>query len=69
MVRHRRRESVCSSRLSCGQFYVAVDGRPFRKARTPLCLSHHPASPLSSEEVIARAQRGASESEAAAIGQ
>ncbi len=45
------------SRLSSGQFYVAVEGQPFRKARTPLCLSHHPASPLPPEDVIARARR------------
>jgi hypothetical protein len=44
------------SRLSSGQFYVALEGRPFRKARTPLCLSHHPASPLSSEDVLTRAR-------------
>ncbi|MGC5032028.1 ATP-binding protein [Micromonospora sp. DT229] len=44
------------SRLSSGQFYVAVEGQPFRKARTPLCLTHHPASPLPAEEVIARAR-------------
>ncbi|QSB17244.1 ATP-binding protein [Natronosporangium hydrolyticum] len=43
------------SRLSSGQFYMAVEGQPFRKARTPLCLSHHPASPLPAEDVIARA--------------
>jgi len=44
------------SRLSSGHFYVAVEGQPFRKARTPLCLTHHPASPLSTEDVISRAQ-------------
>lgn len=45
------------SRLSSGQFYVAVEGQPFRKARTPLCLTHHPASPLPTEDVIARAMQ------------
>jgi len=44
------------SRLTSGQFYVAVEGQPFRKARTPLCLTHHPASPLPAEDVITRAQ-------------
>ncbi|MEV7227244.1 ATP-binding protein [Polymorphospora sp. NPDC051019] len=43
------------SSLSSGEFYVAVEGAPFRKARTPLCLTHHPASPLSTEAVITRA--------------
>jgi hypothetical protein len=50
------------SRLSSGQFYVAVEGQPFRKTCTPLCLTHHPASPLSTEDVIARAQPEASPS-------
>jgi hypothetical protein len=50
------------SRLSSGQFYVAVEGQPFRKARMPLCLTYHPASPLSTEDVIARAQQEASPS-------
>ncbi|WFE27969.1 DUF87 domain-containing protein [Solwaraspora sp. WMMD791] len=45
------------SRLSSGQFYVAVEGQPFRKARTPLCLTHHPASPLTAEDVLTRAQQ------------
>ncbi|UWZ40687.1 ATP-binding protein [Dactylosporangium roseum] len=44
------------SRLSTGQFYVALEGEPFRRARTPLCLSHHPPSPLSTDEVITRAR-------------
>src|SRR6185312_2127507 len=43
------------SSLSSGQFYVALEGQPFRKARTPLCLTHHPAGPLTAEEVVARA--------------
>ncbi|MEV6815705.1 DUF87 domain-containing protein [Micromonospora sp. NPDC051296] len=51
------------SRLSSGQFYVAVEGQPFRKAHTPLCLTHHPASPLPAEDVIARAQRASSPSD------
>ncbi|SNT00162.1 hypothetical protein SAMN06264365_13242 [Actinoplanes regularis] len=42
------------SRLTSGEFYVAVEGQPFRKIRTPLCLTHHPASPLSTDEVMAR---------------
>ncbi|WP_433500173.1 helicase HerA domain-containing protein [Sphaerimonospora sp. CA-214678] len=45
------------SRLRSGEFYVAVEGATFRKVRTPLCLSHHPGSPLTTEEVITRANR------------
>ncbi|KAA9377207.1 DUF87 domain-containing protein [Microbispora cellulosiformans] len=45
------------SRLRSGQFYTAVEGGSFTKVRTPLCLSHHPSGPLTSEEVVARANR------------
>ncbi|HWS34095.1 MAG TPA: hypothetical protein VN408_15295 [Actinoplanes sp.] len=45
------------SRLTSGQFYMAAEGQPFRKVRTPLCLSHHPAGPLSTDEVLARSGR------------
>lgn len=45
------------SRLRSGQFYAAVEGAAFEKVRTPLCLSHHPKSPLTTEEVLDRARR------------
>jgi hypothetical protein len=44
------------SQLRTGEFYLAVEGRPFTKIYTPLCLSHHPRSPLTTEEVIDRAR-------------
>jgi hypothetical protein len=44
------------SRLSSGEFYLAAEGAAPRKLRTPLCLSYHPRSPLTTEEVIARAR-------------
>jgi hypothetical protein len=43
-------------RLSAGQFYLATEGSAFRQLRAPMCLSHHPASPLTTEEVLARAR-------------
>jgi hypothetical protein len=43
--------------LRSGQFYVASEGARFTKVRTPLCLTHHPRAPLTTEEVIARASR------------
>jgi hypothetical protein len=46
------------SRLERAQFYVAGEAFGFRQVATPLCLSHHPASPLRLEEVIARARAG-----------
>jgi hypothetical protein len=46
------------SRLRTGEFYLAAEGSEFRKIRTPLCLSYHPKSPLSTEEVLGRASAG-----------
>jgi hypothetical protein len=47
------------SRLSAGQFYAVGEGMPFQKVKTPMCLSHHPPSALTFEEVLARAREGA----------
>ena len=44
-------------RLKTGQFYAAVEGEGFNKIQAPLCLSYHPKSPLTSEEVIELAHR------------
>ena len=45
-------------RLSRGEFYFSTEatGRPI-KIRTPLCLTWHPANPLTAEEVVAKARR------------
>jgi hypothetical protein len=40
------------SRLTAGEFYLAAEGAPPAKIRTPLSLSHHPRSPLTVEEVL-----------------
>lgn len=45
------------ARLGKGEFYVAVEGGSFTRTRTPMCLTHHPADPLTTEEVIERASR------------
>jgi hypothetical protein len=34
---------------------AAIEGASFVKMRAPFCLSHHPPSPLTAEEVIQRA--------------
>lgn len=47
------------SRLERAQFYVSGEAFGFQRVTTPLCLTHHPASPLSVEEVLARARREA----------
>ncbi|GAB1513668.1 ATP-binding protein [Actinophytocola sp. KF-1] len=44
------------SGLGRGQFYVTGDTFAFRRIESPLCLSHHPASPLRLEEVLDRAR-------------
>jgi hypothetical protein len=41
-------------RLSAGEFYLATEGSGFQRIRTPMCLSHHPSSPLTEDEVLAR---------------
>ncbi|CCH28389.1 ATP-binding protein [Actinosynnema sp. NPDC047251] len=46
------------SRLERGQFYVTGETFGFRRMRTPLCLSHHPPSPLRLEDVLDRARDG-----------
>ncbi|GHF98304.1 MULTISPECIES: ATP-binding protein [Amycolatopsis] len=46
------------SRLERGQFYVTSESFGFRAMRAPLCLSHHPPSPLRLEEVLDRARNG-----------
>jgi DNA helicase HerA-like ATPase len=46
------------SRLGVGEFYASFESGGFVKLRTPLCLSHHPPSPLTQEEVLERAQAG-----------
>ncbi|GHF49856.1 hypothetical protein FHX82_003811 [Amycolatopsis bartoniae] len=45
------------SRLERAQFYVSGEAFGFRQVTTPLCLTHHPASPLRLEEVLDRARK------------
>ena len=40
------------SRLRSGNFYVAIEGEAFRRIVAPWCMSYHPASPPSAEEVL-----------------
>ncbi|MFK4085031.1 AAA family ATPase [Kribbella sp. NPDC020789] len=44
------------ARLTAGEFYAATEGTAFTRLRVPMCLSYHPASALTADEVIARAQ-------------
>ncbi len=45
---------------AAGQFYAAVEGgAEFRKTQTPLCLTYHPKSPPTEEEVLELARASA----------
>jgi DNA helicase HerA-like ATPase len=44
------------SRLRAGQFYTVTEGAPFRKVTTSMCLTHHPSSALTADEVLVRAR-------------
>ncbi|MCO1653974.1 ATP-binding protein [Pseudonocardia sp. S2-4] len=44
------------ARLGSGTFYAASEGVGFEKVRMPMCLSHHPSSALTQEEVLRRAR-------------
>ncbi|UBU19007.1 ATP-binding protein [Nonomuraea gerenzanensis] len=46
------------SRLRSGEFYVAREGSTFARTRVPMCLTWHPSSPLTTEEVIDRSRAG-----------
>ncbi|MDH2427259.1 DUF87 domain-containing protein [Sphaerisporangium sp. TRM90804] len=56
MARAKGSEVPDVGRLDSGRFYAALDGGGFEKVRTPLCLSHHPRSPLTTEAVVGRAR-------------
>ncbi|MFE6923451.1 AAA family ATPase [Nocardia sp. NPDC057663] len=45
------------SRLPAGRFYAATEGTGFGKIQVPMCLSHHPNSALTEDEVLGRARR------------
>ena len=57
MARAKGSQVADISRLERAQFYVSGEAFGFRQVSTPLCLTHHPASPLTPEEVIDRARR------------
>ncbi|WP_055476759.1 helicase HerA domain-containing protein [Gordonia sp. HS-NH1] len=39
-------------KLPAGTFYIASEGGRFTKAETPLCLTYHPSSPPTEDEVV-----------------
>ncbi|GGU73868.1 ATPase [Lentzea flava] len=49
------------SRLPAGQFYGATEGTGLSKIQVPMCLSHHPPTALTEEDVLKRAQASSAE--------
>jgi hypothetical protein len=58
MAKVKGGEAPDIGKLGVGQFYAAGENFSFDKIQTPLCLTHHPKSPLNAEEVVERALRG-----------
>jgi hypothetical protein len=48
---------------------VAAEGLAFEKVGEPMCLSFHPASPPTEEEVIARAAERGPDPDGEAVGE
>ncbi|TCC43614.1 ATP-binding protein [Kribbella sindirgiensis] len=44
------------ARLPTGHFYAAGEGAEFERIKVPMCLSYHPPSPLTPDEVVERAR-------------
>ncbi|MCY4633323.1 MAG: DUF87 domain-containing protein [Acidobacteria bacterium] len=40
------------ARLRPGEFFAVSDAVAFQRVRSPMCLSHHPRSPMTQEEVL-----------------
>lgn len=57
MAKVRGGDAPDIGRLGVGEFYATSEGIDFQRITAPLCLSYHPSSPLTAEEVLARAKR------------
>ena len=44
------------ARLRPGEFFTASDGVTFQRVRSPMCLSHHPRSAMTQEEILTLAR-------------
>ncbi|MFB9661788.1 helicase HerA domain-containing protein [Glycomyces mayteni] len=56
MVSARQARALTSTSLSAGEFYLRTEGQQLRRVVAPMCLSFHPSSALTPEEVIALAR-------------
>ncbi|MDT8915067.1 ATP-binding protein [Amycolatopsis sp. PS_44_ISF1] len=57
LARNKGRDLTDLATLAPGTFYVTSDGIRFQKVQPPFCLSHHPATTLTGDEVVERARR------------
>ncbi|MQM28863.1 helicase HerA domain-containing protein [Glycomyces albidus] len=57
MVDAKQAKDLQVTELVAGDFYLKTEGRPHRRVTTPMCLSHHPKSALTPEEVVSLARR------------
>ncbi|WP_329063268.1 helicase HerA domain-containing protein [Amycolatopsis sp. NBC_01480] len=57
LARNKGRDLTDLATLPPGTFYVTSDNIRFQKVRPPFCLSHHPATTLTGDEVVDRARR------------
>jgi len=58
MVDAKQAKDLEVSGLSAGDFYLRTEGRPYQRVTTPMCLSHHPKSALTPEEVVRLSREG-----------
>jgi DNA helicase HerA-like ATPase len=58
MVDAKQAKDLHVTELATGDFYLRAEGQPYRRVTTPLCLSNHPKSALTPEEVVALARQG-----------
>ena len=58
MAAQKGGDALGIARLRPGEFFAASDSVAFQRVRSPMCLSHHPRSPMTQEEILelARAQ-------------
>jgi hypothetical protein len=59
LVDAREAKNLNITKLSAGEFYLRTEGRPHQRLDAPMCLSHHPKSALTTEEVVGLARDSA----------
>ncbi|GAB4000919.1 hypothetical protein GCM10029992_34570 [Glycomyces albus] len=53
VAEHKGGSTVDIAHLRTGQFYLAADGSPTERVDVPMCLSHHPPTAPTAEEILA----------------